>query len=66
MGHVWEEGGGNFGGLVLAALSSGALRLVVFVIGVEVSLVALSWVVPLVPLRVRLIFGVPFQKGLGA
>ena len=50
MGHVWEEEGGDVGGLGVAALSSGALRLVVFVIGVGVSLLALSWVVPLVPL----------------
>ena len=50
MGHVWEEEGREVGGLAVYALSSGALRLVVFVIGVGVSLVALSWVVPLVPL----------------
>ena len=66
VGHVWEEGRGDLGGLAMTVPSSGALRLVVFVIGVGVSLVALSWVVPLVPLRVRLIFRVPFQKGLTA
>jgi len=50
MGHVWEEEGGDVGGLAVVALSSGALCLVVFVIGVGMSLFALSWVVPLVPL----------------
>ncbi len=31
VGHVWEEEGGAVGGLAVAALSSGASRLVVFV-----------------------------------